>query len=397
MCFRAHGPWWFRTALVAVCAILFTASATTLADEPANPPRSPADVIKDLQDILVIKSEKPPERGSPELEKIQESRQKRIAEWIKTVDEWNVDLGREGYVKAFAYYLDAKLTSGPRTPPTRSVSFMTEHLARHGALPQSASQYTGWIDRILPMVIREIVLEEETRLPLFRDAMTSWADYGQRGAYAAYSSIGRDLTTLTTPKSLEFRMEVVRLTINHKALTAQEKDQALAYIYSSASGDSVVAFTHFDGKTLAGSTLKTSDFKGKVLLIDYWATWCGPCLAEMPHVVSLHQDFHEQGLEVVGVSLDSEGAEERLTQTMDKLGMTWPQVYDGGGTSTKPAVVNNVYGIPMTFLIDRQGVARYTGLRGEALREKVTQLLKEEPSQNKPAEDDRPNPRQQPR
>src|SRR5690606_26330573 len=108
---------------------------------------------------------------------------------------------------------------------------------------------------------------------------------------------------------------------------------------------------------------------------DFWATWCGPCLAEMPALVKLREAHEEQGLQIVGVTLDSAGGEEKIRTVMRRYGMTWPQVYDGGGWQTRPAVVNSVRAIPETILLDRNGVARYRGLRGEKLDAKVRELL----------------------
>ena len=121
--------------------------------------------------------------------------------------------------------------------------------------------------------------------------------------------------------------------------------------------------------------MSVADFKGKVLLIDYWATWCGPCLREMPNVVEAWRKHKDDGLAILGVSLDRANAEEKLRTTMAKYGMDWPQIYEGTGWQTKPARMNGVRSIPATFLLDREGNVIATNLRGAALERAIAKAL----------------------
>ena len=151
-----------------------------------------------------------------------------------------------------------------------------------------------------------------------------------------------------------------------------------------------VPFTKFSGPSLDGEEISTDDYLGtKVLLIDYWATWCGPCIREMPHLVELHEKYAEKGLEILGVSLDRPDAGEKILATMNRLKMTWPQIYDGDGWKTVPATSNNVRAIPHTILLDESGVARFAGLRGDSLEAAVRRMLEETPN-----DDARPEPDQ---
>ncbi|MCC5831332.1 MAG: TlpA family protein disulfide reductase [Phycisphaeraceae bacterium] len=149
-----------------------------------------------------------------------------------------------------------------------------------------------------------------------------------------------------------------------------------------SAGGHQVPFVSFSGPSLEdGKEIAISDFKGKVLLVDFWATWCGPCIAKMPEIVKLYDEYKDEGLEVLGVSLDRADQATAIRRTMARHNMTWPQIYSGEAFEGRPAAANNVRAIPTTFLIDRDGRARYTNLRGEALAKRVQELLAERPGQ----------------
>lgn len=130
-----------------------------------------------------------------------------------------------------------------------------------------------------------------------------------------------------------------------------------------------IAFT-----STAGDEIDLSKMEGKVVLVDFWATWCGPCVAEMPNVIAAYQKYQDKGFEVVGISLDQDKeAMERFTA--DK-GMTWPQYFDGEGWGNKIAQKFGISGIPATFLIGKDGKIVATDLRGGALEAQLDELLK---------------------
>jgi thiol-disulfide isomerase/thioredoxin len=124
-----------------------------------------------------------------------------------------------------------------------------------------------------------------------------------------------------------------------------------------------------------GHDIDLANYRGKVVLLDFWASWCGPCMGEMPNVVSTYGKLHDKGFEIVGISLDQN--KEDMDGALKKQNMTWPQYFDGGGWQNKIANTFGVQAIPAAFLFDKKGMLRETGLRGEALGEAVEKLLAE--------------------
>jgi thiol-disulfide isomerase/thioredoxin len=124
-----------------------------------------------------------------------------------------------------------------------------------------------------------------------------------------------------------------------------------------------------------GHDIDLAKYRGKVVLVDFWASWCGPCMGEMPNVVSTYGKLHDKGFEIVGISLDQDkGA---MDGALKKQNMTWPQYFDGGGWQNKIATTFGIQAIPAALLLDKKGMLRETNLRGEALGEAVEKLLAE--------------------
>jgi len=126
-------------------------------------------------------------------------------------------------------------------------------------------------------------------------------------------------------------------------------------------------------KTLDGKPARIEDFRGKVLLLDFWATWCGPCRSALPNVYDLYQKYHEKGFEILGISLDRDIL--KLKSFIAQYGLPWPQVCDGKVWDSAPADLYGVSAIPHTVLIDGKGVVRAIDPHGEELEGLVTGLL----------------------
>jgi thiol-disulfide isomerase/thioredoxin len=136
-------------------------------------------------------------------------------------------------------------------------------------------------------------------------------------------------------------------------------------------------FPDFTEKDLDGKPLSIAKYKGKVVLVDFWATWCGPCVAELPNVLKAYDDYHAKGFEIVGISLDSD--EQKTRAFLKERKMAWPQYFDGKGWDNKLAVQYGVHAIPATYLLDAEGKVIGRDLRGDDLTQSLAKALPPKP------------------
>ena len=132
-----------------------------------------------------------------------------------------------------------------------------------------------------------------------------------------------------------------------------------------------IAFTAVDGRAVDLKALR-----GKVVLIDFWATWCGPCIGELPNVKKVYAAYHDRGFEIVGISLDREADRQKLIDFTAKENMPWPQHFDGKYWKNEISTRFAIDSIPAMFLLDQSGKVVSTSARGEKLETEVKHLLK---------------------
>lgn len=150
---------------------------------------------------------------------------------------------------------------------------------------------------------------------------------------------------------------------------SQFLDQLGGELYLPGVGDEMkIAFTD-----LKGHEIDLAKMTDKVVLVDFWATWCGPCVAEMPNVIAAYEKYKEKGFEVIGISLDEDKA--AVEKFVSDKGMTWPQYFDGKGWENELAQKFGIGSIPATFLIGKGGKIVASNLRGPALEEAIEDAL----------------------
>jgi thiol-disulfide isomerase/thioredoxin len=148
-----------------------------------------------------------------------------------------------------------------------------------------------------------------------------------------------------------------------------------------------LAFTAVDGRSVDLMKLR-----GKVVLVDFWATWCGPCKAELPNIIAAYKKYHDQGFEVVGITLENGNlagndtpaqreakltkARKALTDFTAQNNMPWPQHFDGQYWKNEFATKFGIGAIPAMFLVDQAGRIVSTNARGEKLEQEIKRLLK---------------------
>jgi len=135
-------------------------------------------------------------------------------------------------------------------------------------------------------------------------------------------------------------------------------------------------FVDFSMLTPDGKPIKLSDYagKGKIVLVDFWASWCGPCRQEMPNLVKAYAKYKNKGFEIVGVSLDRDG--QSWKDGIAQLNITWPQMSDLKFWDCEGSKLYAIRSIPHVVLIDKDGTIVARGLHGEELQAKLAELIK---------------------
>lgn len=132
-------------------------------------------------------------------------------------------------------------------------------------------------------------------------------------------------------------------------------------------------YIDFEQTNTEGKKIKISDYEGKIILLEFWASWCAPCRQENPELVKTYITYREKGFEVLGISLDH--VKDSWIRAIEKDGLIWENVSDLNGYSSPICLVYNVGAIPDNFLIDQSGFIVARNLRGDDLKNKLAELL----------------------
>jgi peroxiredoxin len=132
---------------------------------------------------------------------------------------------------------------------------------------------------------------------------------------------------------------------------------------------------NFSAPNPDGKQLSLNEIKGKVTIIDFWASWCGPCRRENPNVVKVYEKYHDKGLEIISVSLDKPGQKEKWLKAIEDDKLTWHHVSNLQYFQDPVAQQYNIQSIPATYILDADGKIVAKSLRGQALEDKIAEML----------------------
>ena len=182
--------------------------------------------------------------------------------------------------------------------------------------------------------------------------------------------LGEIFTSLPQEKK-----EVALRAFKEKYPEASNLKQMAAETNTNEAGAVGKTFTDFSMADVDGNPVSVGSFvkKNRYTLVDFWASWCGPCRAEMPYVVEAYEKYHNKGLEVVGISLDNKA--DAWKEAIGKLKLPWPQLSDLQGWKSLGADIYHIKAIPANILIDSNGVIVAKNLRGLTLLYKIDELL----------------------
>jgi len=257
-----------------------------------------------------------------------------------------------------------------------------------GQLQSDFTEYRNFINGLI--MIQQKMQADFTTAAQNKDVSTQNAIQAEFQNLNAQYMSGLKNFLKTHPKSA-VSAHIIGNDLNNAAIPIAEVEEALSYLDKSLENNSHIkaankrlsdargtmvgyTATNFSQNTPDGKKVSLTDFRGKYVLIDFWASWCRPCRMENPNVVAAYNRYKDKGFTVLGVSMDSNKDPWLAAIQQDRL--TWTHVSDLKGWGNEVGKMYGVTGIPQNYLIDKEGKIVAKDLRGAALDEKLAEIIK---------------------
>lgn len=233
---------------------------------------------------------------------------------------------------------------------------------------EALSEYRSLPNYDDTLLVQSIIKRYDTADSLRLNWVENWIAENLNSPVAQYLYIAEKMSAASA-EELSAQIQLFDSTLAHNSL-ANRMRARVDVLNTTAIGAVAPVFSLAD---TSGNLITSSSVYGKVTLIDFWASWCGPCRRENPNVVAAYTKYHEKGFEILGVSLDKDA--NRWKKAIKDDALTWNHVSDLKGWETEAGALYGVNAIPFSVLVDANGKIIAKDLRGEELHIKLSELL----------------------